>query len=105
MNELAVLLSALAAGALLGAFFFAGLWLTVSRGIPSGKPAMWFLLSLVFRVSIVLAGFFMVSGGQFYRLLACLAGFIAARMLLSRLSGTWKKQPLLNKFDRHGYKP
>ena len=37
------------AGALLGAFFFGGLWWTVQKGVTSEQPALWFLGSLLLR--------------------------------------------------------
>ena len=42
MNELLLLAPALAAGLLLGAFFFGGLWWTVIKGASSQRPALWF---------------------------------------------------------------
>jgi F1F0 ATPase subunit 2 len=61
---------------LLGAIFFGGLWWTVrkSRFVP--RPALWFLGSLLLRMSITLAGFYLVSDGHWERLLACLLGFV-----------------------------
>ena len=40
------------AGALLGAFFFGGLWWTVQKGVASERPALWFLGSLLLRTGI-----------------------------------------------------
>ena len=65
-----VLALALAAGVLLGAVFFGGLWWTVRKGLSSEQPALWFLGSLLLRTSITLAGFYFVSGGHWERLLA-----------------------------------
>jgi len=45
----------------LGAVFFGGLWWTV-RGCTSYKqPALWFFGSLLLRMGITLAGFYVVS--------------------------------------------
>ena len=79
MPELLSLAPAFAAGILLGAIFFGGLWWTVRRGLASAQPALWFLGSLLLRTSIALGGFFLVAGGEWQRWLACLAGFILAR--------------------------
>jgi len=90
MNEALTLALAGLAGAALGAFFFGGLWWTVRRGVSSGHPALWFLGSGLLRMGITLAGFYFVSGGQWKRLVACLVGFILARlavMWLIRPSG------------------
>jgi F1F0 ATPase subunit 2 len=87
MNETVILVLAGGAGVLLGAIFFGGLWWTVRRGLSSKRPAFWFLGSLLLRASIILAGFYFVSGGHWDRLLACLLGFVMARFLVTRLTG------------------
>ena len=79
MNEFLSLALALAAGVLLGAIFFGGLWWTVRKGVSSKQPALWFFGSLLLRMSIALAGFYFVSGGHWERLLLCLLGFVMAR--------------------------
>jgi F1F0 ATPase subunit 2 len=88
MNETLTLALAGLAGGLLGMMFFGGLWWTVRKGVSSSRPALWFLGSGLLRVSTVLAGFYFVSGGQWKRLLACLAGFIVARVVV-----TWLTRP------------
>jgi len=84
VNEASHLVAAAAAGALLGAFFFAGLWWTVRRGVSSGRAALWFLGSMVLRTCIVVLGFRLLLGGDWKTLLAGLAGFIAARVVVTR---------------------
>lgn len=86
MNEALTLVLAWVAGVLLGAVFFGGLWWTVRKGVSSQRPALWFFGSLLLRVSIALAGFNLVSGGHWKRLLACLFGFVIARFLVTRLT-------------------
>jgi len=86
MNEFLLLMLALPAGVLLGAIFFGGLWWTVRKGISSEQPAFWFLGSLLLRMSIAVAGFYLVAGGQWQRLLLCLAGFVLARWAVSWLT-------------------
>ncbi|HNP16439.1 MAG TPA: ATP synthase subunit I [Terrimesophilobacter sp.] len=88
MIEFLPLAAACAAGLLLGAGFFGGLWWTVRRGVSSERPALWFVGSLVLRMSIVLVGFHLVSGGEWKRLLACLLGFAIARFAVTSLAGT-----------------
>ncbi|HAT29532.1 MAG TPA: ATP synthase subunit I [Janthinobacterium sp.] len=73
------------AGAALGALFFGGLWWTVRRGLASSQPALWLFGSLLLRMGATLAGFYAVGGGDWRRLLACLLGFVAARLLALRL--------------------
>ena len=88
MNETLMLLVAAAVGLVLGAVFFGGLWWTVRKGVSSPRPALWFVGSMLLRTSIVLAGFYFVSGGQWQRLLVCLLGFVIARFLVMRLTRT-----------------
>jgi F1F0 ATPase subunit 2 len=78
------LILALLAGTALGASFFGGLWWTVRHGASADNPALWFGLSLLTRTALVLAGFYLVGGAQWPRMLACLAGFFAARLLVLR---------------------
>lgn len=80
----AALILALAAGALLGVVFFGGLKLTVQKGLTSKRPYLWFIGSFLARTAIVLSGFYLVSRSDLYRLLACIAGFIAARIVMTR---------------------
>ncbi|MEO6873467.1 MAG: ATP synthase subunit I [Opitutaceae bacterium] len=86
MSETFVLILAGTAGVGLGAIFFGGLWWTVRRGVASAQPALWFLGSALVRTAVALAGFYFVSGGQWRRLVVCLVGFIAARLVVARLT-------------------
>jgi F1F0 ATPase subunit 2 len=86
MTEAMTLISAWIAGLLLGMVFFGGLWWTIQHGMHSPRPALWFLGSLVARMSIVVAGFALVFHGHWERLLACLCGFIIARWILVRIA-------------------
>ncbi len=84
MNDTPALAVALFAGALLGAFFFAGLWWTVQKGVTSERPALWFVGSLLLRTFMVLAGFYLVSRNHWSRLVMCLLGFLIARAIVVR---------------------
>ncbi len=75
MNETLNLALAGLAGVALGLAFFGGLWWTVRRGLASTQPALWFLGSLLVRTAVAAGGFYLVGGGQWTRLLACLLGF------------------------------
>lgn len=86
MNEFWQLAFALAAGALLGIFFFAGLWWTVRKLVSTKRVALWFLGSLLLRTSVVLAGFYFILGDDWKRLLAGLLGFVIARLIVTRLT-------------------
>ena len=80
MNELLHLAIPLAAGVLLGAIFFGGLWWTVVRGVSSPRPALWFIASEMLRLGVALGGFYLVGGGDWRRWLLCLLGFLLARL-------------------------
>lgn len=84
MNEWLNLLFPFVAGIGLGFLFFGGLLVTVTRGIASRRPALWFFTSMLLRTALVLAGFYWVGKGQFVDLLVCLAGFIVARVVIMR---------------------
>jgi F1F0 ATPase subunit 2 len=86
VNETLMLALAWVAGAALGAIFFGGLWWTVSRGASSPRPALWFFGSALARMSIALAGFYLVAGGQWERLIACLLGFVVVRLAVTWLT-------------------
>ena len=86
MNETFTLVLACIAGLLLGAIFFGGLWWTVRKGVSSSRPALWFLGSVLVRMSIVLPGFYFVGREHWERLVACLFGFIIARFIVMRLT-------------------
>jgi F1F0 ATPase subunit 2 len=91
MIETLSLLVALAAGVLLGAIFFGGLWWTVRRGFSSNQPALWFFGSLLLRTGITLAGFYLVAAGHWERLVVCLIGFVLARVAVTRLTRPTKQ--------------
>ncbi len=86
MNEILMWVVAGAMGCVLGAVFFGGLWWTVRKGVSSRGPAFWFLGSMLVRMGIVLVGFHFVGGGQWQRLVACLLGFVIARLVVMRLT-------------------
>jgi F1F0 ATPase subunit 2 len=88
MHETLSLVLAWVAGGVLGAMFFGGLWWTVRKGVSSRQPALWFFGSLLLRMSLALAGLYVVSGGQWDRLLVCLLGFVMARLVV-----TWLTRP------------
>ncbi len=87
MNEFLFLAPPLAAGLLLGAFFFGGLWWTVIRAVSSQRPALWFFGSILLRMSITLVGFYFVGGENWKRWLLCLLGFVLARFAVTWLTG------------------
>lgn len=84
MNEVLSMLLVAAMGFVLGLIFFGGLWWTIRRMLHSSRPALWMLGSLVLRMSIALSGFWLIAGHDWKRMLVCLAGFLIARLVLTR---------------------
>ena len=84
MNDPLALMWAGLAGLGLGAIFFGGLWWTVRKGLSSQRAALWFLGSLLLRLSLVLVGFYFVLGDSWQRLLAGLLGFTVSRPIVTR---------------------
>ncbi len=78
----------LLAGMALGSFFFGGLWWTVRKGSTAANPALWFMGSFLLRTGVTLAGFYVVGAGDWRWLLAMLAGFVFARILLTRFAAS-----------------
>jgi F1F0 ATPase subunit 2 len=93
MNKSLIFFFAGLAGVGLGAIFFGGLWWTIRRGISSSRPAAWFLGSAVLRMGVTLAGFYVVGGGEWTRLVACLTGFLTARLAVTWLTRSTEKIP------------
>jgi F1F0 ATPase subunit 2 len=88
MNEITILTLSLLAGAVLGTIFFGGLWWTVRVGLGSKTPAIWFFGSFGLRTATTLVGFYFVSHGDWRNSLACLLGFLTARV-----GTTWLPSP------------
>ena len=64
LSEAPQFLMPLLAGAILGAFFFGGLWWTIQRRLPSKTYALWFLGSLLVRTGLTVTGFYFVADGH-----------------------------------------
>lgn len=82
MNEVAPVLAALGAGALLGSIYFGGLWWTVRHGLTAENPALWFGLSALMRMTALLAGLYYFVRGGWGSVFACLIGVIIARVAI-----------------------
>ena len=89
MMQLLILGMAWLAGAALGTFFFGGLWWTVRALIGSARGALYMLGSLLLRMGVAGLGFYLVAGGQWQRMLACLLGFLMARTAVLHLSSAF----------------
>jgi F1F0 ATPase subunit 2 len=82
MTDWPLYLLSFIAGLALGIVFFGGLWLTVRKAMSSKRPAIWFITSLLIRSALVIGGLYFVTGQQWQRILASLAGFILSRVLV-----------------------
>jgi len=85
MNEPLILVADLLTGALLGAFFFVGLWWTIQMLSLSEWSGFLFAGSLLLRMAVAITGFYLVSHGDWRKLTACLLGFLLARVVVTRL--------------------
>ncbi|MDD2732887.1 MAG: ATP synthase subunit I [Desulfuromonadaceae bacterium] len=101
MSEIATLVLAWLAGGVIGIFFFGGLWWTVRRAVTANQPALWFFGSMLLRMGIALAGFYVVSNRHLDRLLLCLLGFFLARMVVMRFTRTPEKPTCLTEKVSH----
>lgn len=97
MNAFAINLSLSAlAGVLLGLFYFGGLWLTVRKIPSSGNPGILILGSFVVRLLVTLCGMYLVMDGKWELLVACLAGFLLMRIVLTRMLDPGRKESRLS---------
>ena len=79
-----ILITCFMIGLALGVLFYGGLWLTVRRLLTSHHPVALTLGSLLLRSGVALAGFLLVSDGDWRNTTACLIGFVVARIVVSR---------------------
>ncbi|MBL4574695.1 MAG: hypothetical protein JKY51_01170 [Opitutaceae bacterium] len=102
MIEILDIAIAFTEGALLGVFFFVGLWLTV-RKLESFQPAaLLFLGSMLLRIGIVVLGFYFILDDNWQHLLAGLLGFTLARIMILRLTRRMEQSnQLINKAPSH----
>jgi F1F0 ATPase subunit 2 len=82
MTKMPTLALDFAAGLVLGAIFYGGLWWTVHR-IRTKTAGLWFVGSFAVRTLVTLAGFYVVAGGTWQGAAACLVGFLAARIVVT----------------------
>lgn len=72
------------AGAMLGLFYFGGLWLTLRRIHCVTTPGLLLIASFAGRMAVVLPAFYYVMAGQWERVAACLVGFLVIRSVIIR---------------------
>lgn len=83
---MATLAAGLAAGMVLGAVFFGGLWWTVNRALTAAAPAVWFGVSALLRMAVVLYGLYCLAPLGLPGLFAGVCGLLVARTAVKRLT-------------------
>jgi F1F0 ATPase subunit 2 len=83
MTDWIDLIMVFVAGIGLGTMFFVGLWLTVQKALKSSMPAVWVLGSFVFRIVLVMSAFYYIGLGSWQKIVACVAGFFLARIVVT----------------------
>jgi F1F0 ATPase subunit 2 len=78
-------------GGLIGWVYFGGLWETVRRLPESKNPQRLMILSFAARTLFALGGFFMLTEGQWERMVAAIAGFFIVKSFLVRSFGVSAK--------------
>jgi F1F0 ATPase subunit 2 len=86
VSDIGAVIEALAIGMFLGALFFGGLWWTVHRGLAAANPALWFGVSALTRMAIILSGLYYVARAGWPSLVAGLCGVLIARVVATRLT-------------------
>jgi len=77
---------ALAAGVAIGLVYFGGLWMTVRRLSDARRPHVWALVSFAARTVVAVATIGLMAWlGGWQTLAACMAGFIAMRLVTARM--------------------
>lgn len=75
---------AFSVGAVVGTVFYGGLWWTVSRGLRSEQPGLWFMGSFLARTAAAALGILLVAQGRLDRFALCMLGFFCARAVITR---------------------
>ena len=86
------LLMALVAGIIIGCLFYGGLWWTIQKRLGARRAALWFVGGFVVRMVITVGGIYWVANGQWQRLVACMLGFVAGRLLVHWYTGRQPNQ-------------
>jgi F1F0 ATPase subunit 2 len=84
MGEVGLVVLALAGGIVIGLGYFGGLWLTVRHLPRVTRPVLVTFASFVVRAALAVGGFVLLAGGDAFRLLAALVGFVLARWVVVR---------------------
>jgi len=71
-------------GAVLGAAYLAALWINVQQVTRARRPGVVLAIGAAVRITFLLGAFYLVTGGDWQRLVACLSGFLLARLIVTR---------------------
>ena len=92
MTDVVALGLALAGGAALGVFYFGTLWLVVRRLDRVPRPGLWLMATGAVRLGAVLLVIGLLAGTRWEHLFALMAGFLAARVVLTRRLGVIRER-------------
>lgn len=90
MNNILLLLVALAGGMVVSLVYFGGLKVTIDHIVTARNPALLMIGSYLLRTVFAILAFYIIMNGELIRLIACIIGFILGRFLLIRLLGPQK---------------
>ena len=82
-TDISHLIFAFAVGAVIGVFFFGGLWWTVRRLGTAQRPGLLTLSSFFVRMGFALAALYFL-GGEWDRIMAALCGVVVVRVVMVR---------------------
>lgn len=86
--SLASAIVALISGFVLGAFYFGGLWWTSQRIGVVRAPGLFFMVSFIVRMAVLLSGMYLVTKGRLLDTAICLISvLIVRRLAVTRVRG------------------
>lgn len=74
----------IAAGVILGVFFFGGLWKTVNLIEDIKRPMLWMAGSFIIRSAVVMIGLYVLLQMHWLNMAVALIGFFMTRIILVR---------------------
>ena len=74
-------------GVILGLFYFGGLWMTLKYISRSKRPKSLLFLSFVFRILLILVGFWVVLRSDPMAFILTFPAFLITRVILTRSLG------------------
>ncbi|HSM25600.1 MAG TPA: ATP synthase subunit I [Anaerolineaceae bacterium] len=89
-GDVSSILLALGGGFLVGFVYFWSLRFTIAHMVTTKHPALVMIGSYFLRTVFMLLAFYLIMDGELMRLIACLVGFILARIVLVKRTGPQK---------------